>query len=180
MNSNEAKDTQAYALQQQFDDVFGDYHYSIVRTADDKVVFSDGMEPDDPTFRRSLSPVVAELNRLAKRVAELESGHKYESEKVKLFWSDRELVSHPTDFANAVVACALDHCYDRTHTGVPYMMPKAYAAAFAPIVEKHLMAVEPKWRDKTVDMNEEQKQEFLRELTEAQEKVVAAINEAQQ
>jgi hypothetical protein len=102
---------------------------------------------------------------------------KRRDESVQLHWSDREGEYHKSQFYEAVLHCSLDHSYDRTGTGVPYGMPEAYAEAFAPIVEKHLSAVEPNWQEKTVYMTAEQSAAFSAELLAAQERVASENGE---
>jgi hypothetical protein len=79
--------------------------------------------------------------------------------------------------AEAIINCSLDHSYDRTGDGIPYGIPDSIRSALAPVVAKHLSAVEPKWEDKTVYMDleedsERRREAFKRELIEACEREV--------
>jgi hypothetical protein len=92
--------------------------------------------------------------------------------QIQLTWSDRDAYVFPEDFegiADAVVDCALDHSYDRSPTGVPYGLSCDVRDKLAPIVEKHLSAVEADWRENTVHMMNEQRQAFHKD-------VLAALN----
>lgn len=87
-------------------------------------------------------------------------------------WSDRKSwvdLNDPSDIAQVVMNCSLDHSYDRTSTGIPYGFPDYLEAKLAPIVAKYLSMVEPNWRDTSVFMydKEELKEEFRLALTEA-------------
>lgn len=71
-------------------------------------------------------------------------------------WSDREgwvNLSDPESVVSAVMSCALDHSYDRTGDGIPHGFPDKLREKLAPIVAKHLSAVEPDWKNKTVYMD---------------------------
>ena len=63
-------------------------------------------------------------------------------------WSDRECVidDDPEQIAAAVVACAVDHSYDRGQTGVPWGLSDEERELCKPIVAKHLGAIDPEWR----------------------------------
>lgn len=90
-------------------------------------------------------------------------------------WSGREGwvdLADPKSVVATVLHCALDHSYYRTGTGVPYGIPEKLAGALAPIVAKHLSAVEPDWENKTVymdldDDNDTQRNAFRAELIAA-------------
>ena len=102
----------------------------------------------------------------------------YDSECVQLEWSDRRGVYHPSEFWSAVLYCSLDHSYDRVNDGIPYGscgdgIPDELEIAFRPIIEKHLSAVEPEWKEKTVYMNEEQRDAFKEELRQANDAFLA-------
>ena len=102
----------------------------------------------------------------------------YDSECVQLEWSDRREVYHPSEFWSAVLYCSLDHSYDRVNDGIPYGscgdgIPDELEIAFRPIIEKHLSAVEPEWKEKTVYMNEEQRDAFKEELRQANDAFLA-------
>lgn len=96
-----------------------------------------------------------------------------------LSWSDREAFVFPSDLetiANTVVNCALDHSYDRTGSGIPYGMDRIHRNledALYPIVDKHLSAINPQWKEHTIDMNHEQRQNFLAELLSKIKEVVS-------
>lgn len=82
-------------------------------------------------------------------------------------WSDREGwvdTSNPRAVMSIVINCALDHYYDRTHSGIPYGIPEVIEKLLAPIVEKHLSAIEPTWQVKTVYMDNGQRVAFEEEL----------------
>lgn len=74
--------------------------------------------------------------------------------KLVLAWSDREHVVTAEDtreVAEAVVACALDHVYDRTKTGVPNGLPQSIVDLLAPIVARRLEAMRPEWTEQRED-----------------------------
>ncbi len=50
-----------------------DYRSILVRASDGYWLMADGGEPEDATFTRDYAPALAELNRLAAHVAELEA-----------------------------------------------------------------------------------------------------------
>jgi hypothetical protein len=84
-------------------------------------------------------------------------------------WSDRGSwvdLTNPQDIANVICACALDHSYDRDD-GIPCGFPSEVADALAPVIAKHLSAIEPDWENKTVSMEDVQRRAFMQELTEA-------------
>lgn len=86
---------------------------------------------------------------------------------IELTWSDRIANVDPedhTDVAERVIACALDHSYDRTDTGVPYGIHDTIRDALAPVVAKHLSAIREDWKDHSVSMNEEQRKAFRTDL----------------
>lgn len=87
-------------------------------------------------------------------------------------WSDRQGwvdLNKPESVAGVVINCALDHSYDRTGDGVPYGIPDDLRERLAPIVAKHLSAVEPNWKDKTVYMDQDdgRRKRFLQDLVNA-------------
>lgn len=84
-------------------------------------------------------------------------------------WSDRECVidDDPEQIAAAVVACAVDHSYDRGQTGVPWGLSDEERELCKPIVAKHLGAIDPEWRERTVYLTEVQKLAFRREVAAA-------------
>lgn len=120
-------------------------------------------------LKRDVETLHGENSALKARIAELEAELRHEREKIHLEWSDRSGEYHPRNFWEAVLACSLDHSYDRTSDGVPYGMPDEYRAVFAPIVAKHLSAVNPDWADNTVYMTDEQHDAFAAELKAANE-----------
>lgn len=90
--------------------------------------------------------------------------------KIELSWSDRITHAFPDDYhslACAVMCCALDRSYDRAGDGVPYGFTGAQRAACAPIVDKYLSAVNPKWREHTVDISPTAHASMLAELEAA-------------
>lgn len=73
-------------------------------------------------------------------------------------WSDRQGwvdLSSAESLAGIVMNCSLDHSYDRTSDGIPWGVPDELRAKLAPVVAKHLSAVEPDWHNKTVYMDYE-------------------------
>lgn len=84
----------------------------------------------------------------------------------ELTWSDRgDYVDYEDaeQVASVVVFCALDHEYDRGE-GVPWGMDPKEADLLRPIVARHLVAIHPGWRHKTVTMNAEQREAFRHEI----------------
>lgn len=86
--------------------------------------------------------------------------------QVELTWSDRSFTVFPDDMdevAETIIACALDHYYDR-YNGVPDGLGKEVEAAVSPVVAKHLAAVNPDWRTVSIDMTEVDLAAFKTEL----------------
>ena len=106
------------------------------------------------------------------RLAEAEKKLQYNSECIRMEWSDRVGVYHPTQFYEAVLSCSLDHYYDRGD-GMPWAMPDNFRKLFAPIIEKHLSAIKPDWKEKSVYMNNEQRAAFESELKIANAAAIA-------
>jgi hypothetical protein len=93
---------------------------------------------------------------------------------VELNWSDRSLAVYyddPESLADAVVRCSLDHYYDRTDDGVPYGVDKRERDVLAPIVARHLSAARADWEHHTVDLSDEGRAAFFKELIEALKKL---------
>lgn len=94
---------------------------------------------------------------------------------IELTWSDRTAFVFPDDahgIADAIVSCVLDHSYDRTDTGIPYGLPDEIFAACAEIVDRHMSAGFPRWKDNTIPCSQESKnviaplrQELVAKLT---------------
>ena len=98
----------------------------------------------------------------------------------QLEWSDRSGWYHPQEFYKAVLACALDHSYDRTPDGVPYGIPDEYRKVFAPIVEKYFNAIDPDWKKKSIELSgmwmwdkPDLRAQFEAELRAAQDLILA-------
>jgi hypothetical protein len=107
------------------------------------------------------------LRALAKERDQLREAQQRQDAMVRLTWSDRECTVHPDDFWQTVMSCALDHSYDRGD-GIPDGLPSEYADAFAPVIERHLSAVDPEWADKTVSLTHEQYMAFEADMHAAQ------------
>lgn len=79
-------------------------------------------------------------------------------------WSDRGGwvdLKNPEDVARIVIACSLDHSYDRTANGVPHGIPREMEVKLAPVVKAHLSAINPNWEDETVfGVSDEQREAF--------------------
>jgi len=92
--------------------------------------------------------------------------------QIQLTWSDRECWVFPEDLgsvAEAIVNCALDHSYDRPRGGAPDGITRTQRAAVEPVIARDLSAVEPDWEHKTVEMTEDQRLLFVRDVKAALE-----------
>jgi len=88
-------------------------------------------------------------------------------------WSDRETWVDETDteaIADLVECWTEDHAYDR-HERLPWILKSR--DVLQPLVERYLDARWPDWREKTIDMDDEQR-EALRAL------VIAALTQSEQ
>ena len=117
-------------------------------------------------------PATVSFKYPEQRLAEAEKKLQYNSECIRMEWSDRVGVYHPTQFYEAVLSCSLDHYYDRGD-GMPWAMPDNFRKLFAPIIEKHLSAIKPDWKEKSVYMNNEQRAAFESELKIANAAAIA-------
>lgn len=115
--------------------------------------------------------------RAERALRELQEKLAYENEMVSMEWSDRQGSYHPTEFWKAVVACSLDHSYDRVNDGIPYGMPEEFHKVFAPIVVEHLSAANPNWRDETVYLEEDAREKFESALKAANERALEELRE---
>lgn len=94
-------------------------------------------------------------------------------------WSDREGyvdLNDPEWIADIVVNCALDRSYDRTATGVPNGFPDDLEQRLAPIVAKHLGAINPNWKNESVNMYDKpyQRDAFVLELKQVAKDFLAS------
>ena len=97
----------------------------------------------------------------------------------EISWSDREGyidLSDPQDIADTFLNIALDHSYDR-NDGIPYGdLPDSLIELIRPVLDAHLGAIEPDWRNKTVYMYDkpESKAEFRSALLKAATEFVSS------
>ncbi len=115
--------------------------------------------------------------RMARAIPDFATKLAREEHLIEVGWHDRLHRIDPASaaqIANVVIACALDNYYDRTHTGIPYGLSAGVRVALAPIVERHLAAVNPRWREETVNMPDEQRAAFRLALVAEAQRALAA------
>jgi len=89
--------------------------------------------------------------------------------RLQLEWSDRVIspdADSPQEIASAIIACALDHSYDRTDDGIPYGLPEEWYAPISYVVGQHLSLADAVWRERkrTIRISEEEERKFTDDL----------------
>ena len=86
--------------------------------------------------------------------------------QIELMWSDRVahvFIDNFAGIADVIVACVLDHHYDRGD-GIPMGLSSATADRLGPIIERHLSAKAPDWRKRTVEFNDEEREHLYNDI----------------
>lgn len=85
--------------------------------------------------------------------------------QVEYSWSDRDghCFANARELTKVICNWALDHYYDRGED-LPYGLPENVRVAGLRVVDRHLSAIQPDWRNHSVNMDDAQRRAFKAEL----------------